>query len=552
MFTINVNHKPEHFYIMVVAVANYNRYNTRDKLINQYLCQMPSWIHPDVKYWWPEWKIIRDTFAGEREVKSARQEYLPLLGCMEPEDYEEYLNLATFYNMVGVTVSSLLGTMFRRNPVIDNFPTKLQSGLKSISKDKLSLLLFMKQAAQEVLSVGRYGVLLDMDRGGVDDPYFAGYIAENILDWKTEEVNGRICPTRIVLRELRLSDDELTHTKVFYTSYRVLTLEFNEELGRLVYMQRLHFRFNADAELNENDTVIEFMPTMRGNPFDFIPFIFFGSFSNTPECNRPPMQDIARLNIAHYQNYASYESGLFYTGQPVYWATVNDGGEQTREYKLGPRMVWLLGANERAGLLEFNGQGLKFLENAIQVKEQQISTLGARLMGTQGQATSESDNQLKLKERNEQAMLLNISQALDEGFSMLLKWYAMWRDVRESEADEISVQINKDFLLDNIGARELRAVQSLYESGAIPIEVLYDHLRKAEVVPDYMNLEEFKELLDNMESFPNQPDVHAQSEGFPDRKTQLEEEEKERNRQLLSENPDLIGVRSVETPENEE
>jgi hypothetical protein len=75
--------------------------------------------------------------------------------------------------------------------------------------------------------------------------------------------------------------------------------------------------------------------------------------------------------------------------------------------------------------------------------------------------------------------------------------------------------------------RELRAIHAMYLDGLLPIDVLYEYLRKSEVIPDYMDMDEFKKLLDKMEQFPNQPDAEARKEGFPDKKTQLEKEQAE-------------------------
>lgn len=60
----------------------------------------------------------------------------------------------------------------------------------------------------------------------------------------------------------------------------------------------------------------------------------------------------------------------------------------------------------------------------------------------------------------------------------------------------------------------------MYQDGILPIEVVYDYLKKAEVIPDWLELEEFKKLLASKNSFPNNPDAEANSRGFKRRKTE--------------------------------
>lgn len=166
-----------------------------------------------------------------------------------------------------------------------------------------------------------------------------------------------------------------------------------------------------------------------------------------------------------------------------------------------------------------NGQGLKFLVDALDIKEQQAASLGGRMMGIRGQAVSESDNQLKIIERNEQSVLLKITKSLDYGFTKLLRWWAQMNDMTAVETGKITIEFNKDFLFDGVGAREFRAIHSMYKDGVIPIDIVFHYLRKSAVIPDWMTLTEFKGLLDKMESFPNNADVAAKDEGFADAKS---------------------------------
>lgn len=494
------------------------RLYNKQKQFAALLRQVPGWAHDDYKYWWIDWKMMRDAFAGEREIKKEGPLYLPIMDAMDADEYDAYKERATFYNAVNRTVMALHGTIFRRRMRVENLPEKWKDLTDSFTRSGLSLPMFAKVAVQEVLLMGRYGALVDMPRDG-GTPYVAQYVAENILHWEVEVYKGRYRLSKVVLREFHSSRDKTSKMWKDHAAYRVLALENN------VYKQYYYRVDGSNADpFNEGHLAPGYpvTPKRLGQALDFIPFEFFGSMINDAQIERPPLLDVGNLNISHYRSYADLEHGRFYTGFPIYYAQSSSG--ESGDFEIGPSRVWVVQQGDKPGLLEFNGNGLKFLSEALDQKEQQISSLGGRMLGIRAGGTSESNNQVKLKERNEQSLLLNISSAADECLTQLLRWMVWWSGESKPTC---SIELNKDFLLDGIGARELRAIHSMYLDGILPIDVVYEYLRKSEVIPDYMSVEEFKKLLENMEQFPNQPDAEARSEGYPDKKAQLEQERQE-------------------------
>ncbi len=512
-----------------------------------------TFVHPEYQYWRDHWQMIRDSIMGEVEIKRKNERYLPKMQDMQPDEYQAFLDRAVFFNMSQRTVTGLMGTLFRRNPIIENLPKGLDTA--NVSKQNQTLEQFVKEVSREIITMGRYGVLLDMDAEGLRPPYMAGYITENITDWTIEEIDGRFTVTEVILRELRLArpilnpvsltpagarlpkvkgkeqiyfsqDTAVTRAaRRWLASYRVLRLEpedRSDALSRRIYRQYYHTSDHGDAS-PEGTPFRAFTPTWRGQPFTFIPFVFLGPHDNTPDVDKSPILDIITLNQSHYKSYAMLEHGRFYTALPVYWTQVK-AGEENATYTVGPSVVWEVEAGTKPGILEFNGSGLKFLENACNSKEDQIAALGGRLIGVERVSAGESNNMLKMKESNEAALLLNVSGVVDVSFTSLLRWWAQWQDITPEEASKINFETNKDFLLNTTGAREFRAIQMMYENGIIPIAVLHDYLKRAEVVPDWMALDQFSKLLAESTSFPNMADVQARQRGAPDAKTEWESE----------------------------
>lgn len=484
--------------------------------------------HPQYAAYKEIWKSNRDCIHGEDAIKERGQEYLPKMAAADEEDYADFLSRAVFVNMTARTKEGLLGSIFRKDPALEGVNQTIKKLLEEkFTDDDNSPTYAAKKITGEILEVGRAGALLDRTSDGKDSPYVTIYLSEDILDWHVEKIKGRKVPTMVLLRELR--QDRSTVTQLFssqiYTSYRLLTLEEGAN-GKFVYRQYKFWKEDGDATLEDEPTVVT--PMNRGRTFDRIPFEFFGPFEGGPEVEKPPLRDIVTLNLAHYKDYAQLQHGRYHTALPIYYApTAGDNNE----YVIGPNVVWQVGpTDEKPGVIEFHGHGLGSLENSLVEKEKQIESLGGRLL-TSSKGASLSDNELKLKEGNEASLLLNIANVVDRSMSRLLRLWVMWNAGAAYPDEKISMHLNRDFLLMNVGAREFRAIHAMYVDGIIPIEVVYDYLVKAEVVPTSITLEEFKDFLDDQESFPNQPDFQARVSGFPNAQAKVTQENNDKDRE---------------------
>ena len=478
----------------------------------------PSWRHSDYEYWQFSWKMIRDCDLGEQEVKKNGTLYLPKMEGMTKDDYISYIERGTFYNMTSRTINGLQGTLYRREPTVSGLPERLKPGVEAIGKGGEDLFLIMRMAGIETIKMGRYGVLLDMATDG-SAPYLVSYLAENIMDWTIIERGGKFVLGEVILREIQMSRDQKTYHRQYFANYRKLFLDENGVYRQHVFLSN----GRTDADITKTPDLV-ITPTNRGVAFDFIPFVFFAPNSNNCDVEKSPILDIVHINLSHYKSYAHLEHGRFFTGMPIYYCQTDSGAERGA-YTLGPSVVWEVGPNEKPGVIEFNGHGLSFLENALKDKENQVSALGGRLLGGSSTGAAESDNALSMKDRNEQALLLGIAYSMDRGFTQLLRWWAWWQDVIESELINIKIETNKDFMLDKASAREFRAIQAMYLDGVIPIEVVFDYLKRACVIPDWLSMDEFRGLIESTASFPAQPDAEARANGYPDRQSEIDDEQ---------------------------
>lgn len=491
------------------------------------LKNLPTWVRPEVIYWYSQWLKIRDACAGERQIKELRTYYLPAMDGMDPGEYDSFAQRATYYNFSSRTVSSMSGSIFRRQPLIEGLPADMLAKLKHIAKDRAGFETFASGACEDIVRMGRYGVLLDLSTvvTTTPRPYFVEYTAENILDWdEGEDKNGDTVTVRWVLRESNDGRNLATDARKVYVRYRELKLEPGP-FGP-IYTQYVYAAENGDATLDAAFRGPPIVPLVRGKPLDYIPFKIFGPHVSSPKVEKPPLEDIALLNLSHYRSYASLEHARFFVGFPIYTAEEPQGGGDV-DYQIGSSRVWIVPPGGKAGILEMNGQGLKFLENACSQKEMQAVSIGSKMLGANAGAPAKTPDQLVLEERNEQSILLKITRQLDAGFTLLLQWWAQWQGMSQADSEKIVVTFNKDFLYGNVGAREFRAVHAMYKDNVIPVQVLFYYCKQGNMIPDWMRVQDFIELLKKTSSFPGQPDSVARIDNnYASRQQQLTHEEK--------------------------
>lgn len=434
-----------------------------------------------------DWTLIRDVLAGERAVKEKGPEYLPSLEDQSMDEYSAYKDRAVFYGATGRTLNGLVGVVFRRPMQVELGAAEgLRPSLDTISSDGAPFNVFAKRVIREVIGFGRHGALLDRPATG-GTPYLVGYTAECLTNWRTRIVNGKSETDQVVLFETVSVPAEDGIGSEAVEQFRVLGFMGGG------YAQQVYAKNEDGKWVPAGDPV---QPTVGQKPLDYIPFQFFGPLYGEPEVERSPILDIAQLNIHHYRSYADLQHGRHYTAMPTYYAVsppeVDTGAEEV--YKVGPNRVWLVPPGESPGILEFHGQGLLFLENAVADLERQMSVLGARLLQAPRKSAAEAAEVVQMRQRGEHATLLEIVESVERGLTALLKRWVEWQGV---DSSGVKVTLNRDFIESPLANRDVIAIIRLYQAKMIPLDVAVRAVVEGDVLPSTVTLEEVKQLLND-------------------------------------------------------
>ena len=413
--------------------------------------------HSDYNKYASMWQFMRDSVEGERAMKDGGDKYLPRLSEMQSdESYKAYLNRAKYYNYVGRVCNIARGQIFRKEPNITGLSEELFDNFDLTGKSVSS---FAREVFDEIFSVNRAGVLIDysVESGR---PYAVLYKAENIINWRTEVINGELKLTLVVL------EGNVSEYNNFDEKQKKVWRSLHLENG--VYIVREWAL--GDKDKTEFILTGETIPIMNNNALDFIPFYFCCNTGINPEVSKPQLYDFAEVNRGLYVNSADYENRLHMTGAVT---LVTRGGDDTKAIPIGASFN--LPTDGGAEFLEASTDG--GLETAMNKKIEILASLQSAIIAGQGRYV-QSAQTAQITSEGETATLKDYSRVMDIIFTTLCELMETWHT---GKAD-ITVEFNDDFDSARSTMQEAVQLNGIWAANGITDHDYYINMREMELI----------------------------------------------------------------------
>jgi len=421
--------------------------------------------HPEYKAFSPLWTKCEDFTQGEDVVKLKGVTYLPKLSGQEPSKYKAYKSRAIFYSAGHRTVAGLVGSIFRKEPVI-SLPLAIEYLRNDATGTGMSLTEVAIRTITELMVTGRTSMLVDQ---GIDggQSYIAIYDAHNLTNWSQESGSEFI-----VLKEVELVsslEDKFELEEV--ERYRELAID---EEGK--YTVRIWSQEKIDGQ-EGGWNYQTFYPVTQGRPTSVIPFTVISPSGLDFEIDKPPILDLVNVMEKHYQISADYTNALHVSALPTPYVAANLSGDDIKVFSIGSDTAWVLPEGSKAGFIEFTGQGLDPLEKALDKLENMLAALGARLIETRKVASvAETAEGVRTKESAATAILSQIVASAEAGLERVLRWAA---EAEGGDPDEVSVRLNRELVQTPLDANMLNAFVKALQENAISQETFYSNLEEA-------------------------------------------------------------------------
>lgn len=424
------------------------------------------------------WETIDDVCEGASKIKKRGEVYLPKPNVVEDQKqndkyYEAYLNRAVFYEISKDTLNKMVGVVFAEDPTFE------PDGMDFLKYDAdgtgKSIYQVAQSGLQGQLKHARGGFLVDypVTDGNVSvqqaesmgiRPTIVFYDSLSILNWRLKRIGSVYKPDLIVLHEKSTKqdeDDEFSQKEV--NTYRVLRLDANNQYYVQIYSDESGNLAGGEAHYPKNAS---------GQGWNEIPFIPLGSLANDWKIDPIPLEPIVTMNLAHYQNSASYEEMVFICGQaqPV----INELDTDWRDWlqKNGVRL------GSKNPLMLPKGSSFEYKQVVESTLAKQAMEAKEKYMQSQGAKITEQNNSLKTatqsnNEKLSQYSVLSLCVAnLNEAMEYCLKWCAEFF----GSGKESTFVIKQDFAKGQIELDELKFYNELVLQGKLSMETFYEIL----------------------------------------------------------------------------
>ena len=411
----------------------------------------------------PHWILIEDLMNGTYGMRKKHRRYLP----QEPRELDESYDNRLARSVVPPyyqRLERMLAGMLTRKPVrLNDTSDTIREQLFDVDLQGNDLNVWTYETARKLIRYGHVGTLVDAPSDG-GRPYWCTYTPRQILGWRTEQRDGQQ-----LLTQLRLSE-----------SVAVPDGEYGEKV-----VEQIRLLTPGQYQIHQRQDDGEFKVIDEGTTsLDVIPFsVAYANRHGLME-SRPPMEDIAELNLKAYQVQSDLDNQLHISAVPM--LAFFGFPTAAEEVSAGPGEAIAFPSDGRAEYIEPDGRSFESQFRRLEQLAAQINELG--LSAVLGQKLSAETAEAKRIDRSQgDSTMMVIAQNVQDMIDNCLQFHAQF--IGQGEAAG-SCLVNRDFVGARLESADITALRELYTAGVITQETLLQQLADGEVLGDDFDVQE--------------------------------------------------------------
>jgi hypothetical protein len=430
----------------------------------------------------PRWHVIETLLGGTEAMRCAGEAYLPKHQEETDTGYQERLQSAVLLNMVEQTLDTLSGKPFSEPIKLnDDVPAAIQERiLDDVDLQGNNLDVFARQWFREGMAKAFAHVLIDFPRPAprgdgqprtlADDrreglrPYWVLIKPECLLFARSEVINGVEVLQHVRIMEHYTVQDGFAEV----TKRRIRVLE----PGIVQLWEPKPSKKQGQDE--EWEMVDEWATGLT-----YVPLVTFYADRDGLMCGKPPLLDLAWLNVAHWQSSADQRHILTVSRFPIL-ACSGASGEDSDPVVVGPnKVLYNPDPHGRFYYVEHTGAAISAGRTDLQDLEQQMAGYGAEFLKKRpGDQTATARALDSAEASSDLAAMIGL---FEDAVAQALDITAEWMRLGVTGG---TVELVKDFELeeqDAIGIQELREAR---KSRDISRKAYLNALRLRGILPE--------------------------------------------------------------------
>ncbi len=434
------------------------------------------------------WEIMKAVTNGTEYLRDNSEAFLPL----EPrEDYEAYLsrvNRAVFSPYTQRLIRAATGLIMRKPITLigDSYWTDVFA--KDVDGCGSDLDEYARRVLICSLTYGQSHILVDYpaptgaltlaeERAQNRRPYWIEIDPTNIYGWRLDrEVNyGSLIQVRIAEKAVvpsgEFGEQVFDQVRVIepgkYRVYRKASPKKD-----LINLEDSSYSGNFDGPENEKDYEL-----VDSGAFSLgeVPLVSVYSSKTDTLASKPPLLDIAYLNLAHFQRQADLIHSLHVASQPM--LVLEGWDDQTKDMAISVNYAMATQPGNKVYYVEPASSAFEAQTNEIQELQVQMATLGISTLSQQ-KFVAESADARRLDRVDTNSMLSMVSLELEQKLQKVFNLSANYLGIEPPE-----VKISRDFDIERLIGQDITALTSLFDQNVIDREEFRDILVQGEVLP---------------------------------------------------------------------
>jgi hypothetical protein len=420
-----------------------------------------------------DWGVMAAVTRGTNYIRDLSETYLPQEPREDDDAYTTRVDRSVLSPYTSRLIETAAGAILRKPIHVEGDPYWLEL-IQNIDGLGSSINEYARRALVGSLTYGHSAILVDYpaamgarnlaeERALGRRPYFVHVDAPQIWGWRKESGTNRLLQVRIHDYDVRplneFGEEQVEQMRVIYPGrYDLYTL------GQEV----VEFTESGDYSLPE------------------IPLVPIYSNRRGLLISQPPLLDIAHLNITHYQRQADLIHALHIAAMPT--LVLEGWDDTTGSATMGVNYAIAMQPGNKAYYVQADATSFDAQMAELESLASQMSTLGVtKLFGQK--FVAESAEAKRIDQAQSNSVLSIISQELESALNQAFAFAAQYVGLEPPE-----ITIDRDFDYYRLIGQDVAVLAQLADTGKISNAMLLEVLRRGEILPDNINIEE--ELLD--------------------------------------------------------
>ena len=415
----------------------------------------------------PKWMIIDDLLNGTDAIVKGGNKYLPQGNQENDLSFKTRLKFSSYQDNFNTTISGVAGLIFNKPVTYTNLNPKLEYFVQYADGANNHLDLAMVKMFSDALAYGIGYVLVDIPPKGSDatvqnKPFLTHIDPKNIINWKTEIIDGKTILNMVVIKEYVEVDVDEFDTEVV-ERYRVL----NRGTYRL-YQTNTVGKVSTHALIEEGETGLDYIPLFNINL----------SNKGTLE-TEPPFYELGLKNIELYRLETDTAWNYHNASVPMLTAVGFDGDDLKKLTISSNTIITSTEPDAKIAWLDYDAKALQYGKTMADDLRLQIAQMGmGAIAGGKVEVTA---TQSILDNIKTQSKLFTYARKLEDTTELILKCAADMLGLDSNIAGTVNIDI--DSIKGGLDVQEMQVLSNMVGSGQISIQTMWDILLKYDKLP---------------------------------------------------------------------